>query len=238
MKADFSFFQLFTHASIVVQFVMVVLFTISLLSWTVIFHRGFALKRAKRALKLFESQFNLNQDLDKLYEHLASKRQTVWGIESVFRYGFREFSRLFKQDVAPSVVMDGAERAFRVALAKEETQLEAQLPFLASVGSISVYIGLFGTVWGIMTAFQALGQIEQATLAMVAPGISEALVATALGLFAAIPAVFAYNRLSQHAQDLLREYDTLTEEFSGILHRHLHTHASTDNRAIATPIHG
>jgi biopolymer transport protein TolQ len=224
VSTDLSIFHLFTQASVIVQFVMLLLLIISIISWTFILQRGYALHKARKCLIKFEKRFNLGQDLNRLYDYLAARRSKNSGVEQVFRAGFREFLRLYKQEALPNVVMDGAERALRVALAKEEENLEVHLPFLASVGSISVYIGLFGTVWGIMTAFQALGQIQQATLAMVAPGISEALVATALGLFAAIPAVFAYNRYTQHVQHMVRRYDTLAEEFSGILHRRLHTH--------------
>lgn len=228
MEADFSIIQLFSHASLVVKLVMTLLFIVSLISWTYIFQRGYALHKAKKALHSFEKRFNLGQDLNKLYDYLAARRQQGTGIERIFRSGFREFLRLYKQEALPNVVMEGAERALRVSLTKAEEELETHLPFLATVGSISVYIGLFGTVWGIMTAFQALGQVQQATLAMVAPGISEALIATALGLFAAIPAVFAYNRYTQYVQQLVRRYDTLAEEFSGVLHRRLHTQPWTD----------
>lgn len=232
MEADFSLYQLFAQASIIVKIVMLTLLAISILSWTFIFQRAIVLRSTKKRLAEFEKQFNLGSDLNRLYDYLATKKQQGSGIEQIFRAGFREFLRLYKQEALPNVVMEGAERALRVALAKAEEELETHLPFLATVGSISVYIGLFGTVWGIMTAFQALGQIQQATLAMVAPGISEALVATALGLFAAIPAVFAYNRYTHHVQQVVRRYDTLAEEFSGILHRRLHTQPWTEEDKI------
>jgi biopolymer transport protein TolQ len=238
VEADFSLIQLFTQASLVVKLVMFILFGLSLLSWTFIFQRGLALHKARKALLKFEERFNIGQDLNRLYDYLAARRAQDLGIEHIFRAGFREFLRLYKQEALPNVVMEGAERALRVSLAKVEEDLEAHLPFLATVGSISVYIGLFGTVWGIMTAFQALGQVQQATLAMVAPGISEALVATALGLFAAIPAVFAYNRYTQHVQILVRRYDTLAEEFSGLLHRRLHTQQwGEDEKLKASAVH-
>lgn len=223
MKTDLSLLSLFTNASVLVQIVMMILLVLSIMSWTIILQRSFALRQAQRLFESFKKRVQSNSDLNRLYDYLASRRANGQGAEYVFRLGFREFARLYKQDALPQVVMEGAERAMRVALAKEESDLEENLPFLATVGSISVYIGLFGTVWGIMTAFRALGSVQQATLAMVAPGISEALVATALGLFAAIPAVFAYNRFSTQVQSLIRRYDMLAEEFSGALHRRLHT---------------
>lgn len=223
MKADFSIIHLILQAGPVVKFVMATLVLISILSWTFIFQRGIALRKARRSLDDFEKRFNDGQDLNRLYDYLGAKRKITSEAETVLRAGFREFLRLYKQEALPNVVMEGADRALRIQLAKTEDDLQVHLPFLATAGSISVYIGLFGTVWGIMTAFQALGQIQQATLAMVAPGISEALIATALGLFAAIPAVFAYNRYAQHVDRLIRRYDTLAEEFSGVLHRRLHT---------------
>lgn len=223
MKADLSLLSLFTDASILVQIVMLILLGLSILSWTFIIQRLMALKQAQKLFEAFEERFNVNQDLNRFYDYLASKRSSGKGIEVVFRAGFREFVRLYKQDALPQAVMEGTERAMRVALARKEEELEENLPFLASVGSISVYIGLFGTVWGIMTAFRALGSVQQATLAMVAPGISEALVATALGLFAAIPAVYAYNRFSHQVQKLMRHYDNLAEEFSGALLRRLYS---------------
>lgn len=223
MKTDLTLLSLFTDASILVQVVMLILFGLSVLSWTMIFQRGRALKQAQKLFDVFQDRFNVNQDLNRLYDYLASRRATGQGIEQVFKAGFREFARLYKQDALPQAVMDGTERAMRVALARNEEEFEENLPFLATVGSLSVYIGLFGTVWGIMTAFRALGSVQQATLAMVAPGISEALVATALGLFAAIPAVFAYNRFSNQVQILMRNYDNLAEEFAGALLRRLYS---------------
>ncbi|MFI4937197.1 MAG: protein TolQ [Candidatus Berkiellales bacterium] len=228
MNADLSLLSLFTNAGMLVQCVMMILLTLSLISWTLIFQRGYVLRHAQRAFESFQERFHANTDLNRLYDYLASRRSATHGAELVFRLGFREFVRLYKQEALPQAVMEGAERAMRVALSREEDTLEENLPFLATVGSISVYIGLFGTVWGIMTAFRALGSVQQATLAMVAPGISEALVATALGLFAAIPAVFAYNRYSHHVEKLVRSYDNLAEEFTGALHRRLHSQSDQD----------
>ncbi len=223
VKTDLSLLSLFTDASALVQIVMLILVTLSVVSWTLIFQRGYALRQAQQLFDEFQERFHLSTDLNRLYDYLAQKRNQGFGIEQVFRQGFREFVRLYKQEAPPASVMDGTERAMRVALARQEDELEQSLPFLATVGSISVYIGLFGTVWGIMTAFRALGSVQQATLAMVAPGISEALVATALGLFAAIPAVFAYNRYFNQVDKLIRSYDNLAEEFSGALLRRLHS---------------
>lgn len=223
MKTDLSLLSLFTDASFLVQIVMLILLGLSVYSWALILQRTKALKQAKQALGAFQDRFNFNQDLNRLYDYLSSKRSGGQGIEQVFRAGFREFAKLYKQDALPQAVMEGTERAMRIALARREEEYEQSLPFLATVGSLSVYIGLFGTVWGIMTAFRALGSVQQATLAMVAPGISEALVATALGLFAAIPAVFAYNRFSNQVQILMRQYDNLAEEFAGALLRRLYS---------------
>ena len=229
MRTDLSLLSLFTEASVLVQIVMLILVGLSIVSWTIILQRGFALNKAQKLFEAFEQRFHLSQDLTRLYEYLAARRGKASGIEQLFRLGFREFVRLFKQDALPQVIMESTERTLRVALAKEEDELEQNLPFLATVGSISVYIGLFGTVWGIMTAFRALGHTQQATLAMVAPGISEALVATALGLFTAIPAVFAYNRFNSQVERLMRCYDNLTEEFSGALYRRLHAQNESES---------
>ncbi|MBS0289924.1 MAG: protein TolQ [Proteobacteria bacterium] len=233
MKPDLSLLSLFTDASVLVQIVMLILAILSIMSWTLIFQRGYALHRAQKLYDEFQERFHLSSDLNRLYDYLAQKRYQGFGIEQVFRQGFREFVRLYKQEAPAAAVMEGTERAMRVSLARQEDELEHSLPFLATVGSISVYIGLFGTVWGIMTAFRGLGSMQQATLAMVAPGISEALVATALGLFAAIPAVFAYNRFFNHVDKLMRAYDNLAEEFSSALHRRLHSQSWQESESDA-----
>lgn len=231
MKTDLSILRLFTDASLLVQLVMLILLGLSIISWTIILQRGYALYKANRVYEAFEHRFHLiSSDLNRLYDYLAARRFPTQGVEQIFRMGFREFVRLYRQDAQANEVLAASERAMRVALAREEEELDQHLPFLATVGSISVYIGLFGTVWGIMTAFRALGSVQQATLAMVAPGISEALVATALGLFAAIPAVFAYNRFSHQVQSLMRGYDNLAEEFCGALHRRLHSPSFSDSK--------
>lgn len=226
INPDLSLLTLFFQASVLVKGVMILLMMISVLSWTVIFQRWLAFRKAKKAYVEFERYIHLHSgsELHRLYEYLIQKRDAISGVESIFKAGFREFMRFAKSDqLTPALVHESAERAMRVELAKEEHKLETHLPFLATVGSISVYIGLFGTVWGIMTAFRALGAMQQATLAMVAPGISEALIATALGLFASIPALYAYNRFSQNIDDLTRKYDHLAEEFLGLLHKQLYS---------------
>lgn len=193
------------------------------MSWTMIFQRGLFLKNAKVEMVSFEDMFWSGMDLSKLYTELSTKGEAVQGLSSIFLAGFREFIRLRKQGgVAPSVILEGIQRAMRIARSREMDKLEQHLSFLATVGSTSPYVGLFGTVWGIMTSFHALGSAQQATIAMVAPGISEALIATAMGLFAAIPAVIAYNRFANEVERLLNQYDTFQEEFSNILYRQVH----------------
>lgn len=224
MSTDHSFIDLILNASLLVQFVMLLLVLASLISWTMIFHKRKFLKQAKRFANKFENQFWSVEDLSSLYTRISGKRYEPMGMEKIFEAGFKEFIRLRKQDqIDPEAVLDGAQRSMRIAMNKEMDQLETNLSFLATVGSTSPYIGLFGTVWGIMTSFQALGSVQQATIAMVAPGISEALIATAMGLFAAIPAVIAYNRFSYDVERLINRYDNFVEEFASILHRHAHT---------------
>ena len=206
MSSDLNFFDLFLQASLLVQFVMVLLLAVSIFSWAFIFERSKALNFARSEMKKFEDKFWSGVDLNKLYQELSA-RQSIQGMSSMFCAGFKEFVRLRKTS------------SMRVALSREVDGLENRLPFLATAGSISPYIGLFGTVWGIMNAFIALGEVQQATLAMVAPGIAEALIATAMGLFAAIPAVIAYNRFSHQVEKLENNYGNFMEEFSSILHR-------------------
>ena len=219
MVADISFFDLFLQASWLVKFVMLVLLSFSIACWTMIFQRIQALSVSKRQLKNFEDKFWSGVDLSKLYSEISSKSH-VFGIESLFISGFKEFARLRKSHISSSTeILEGTHRAMRVALSREVDQLETHLPFMATVGSISPYIGLFGTVWGIMTSFIALGKVQQATLAMVAPGIAEALIATAMGLFAAIPAVMAFNRFSHTVEKLENSYGNFMDEFASILQR-------------------
>jgi|TARA_R100000687_G_scaffold7370_7_gene7107 biopolymer transport protein TolQ len=219
VSSELSIFGLFWQASLLVQLVMLLLLAASVASWTFIFQRSQALSRAKSDMKKFEDKFWSGVDLNRLYQELAA-RESVGGMASLFCAGFKEFVRLRKSSSTPSeAIMDGTYRAMRVSLSREIDDLESRLPFLATVGSISPYIGLFGTVWGIMNAFIALGEVQQATLAMVAPGIAEALIATAMGLFAAIPSVIAYNRFSHQVEKLENNYGNFMEEFSSILHR-------------------
>ena len=219
-----SIWSLIANASLLVQLVMALLFLASVISWVMIIQRGLYQSRARSSFLAFEKQFWSGIDLNQLFRQgNARGRSGVNGVESIFRAGFKEFTRLRQQVGAdPDAVMEGTQRAMRVALAREEEKLETNLPFLASVASVSPYIGLFGTVWGIMNSFRGLANVHQATLAAVAPGISEALVATAMGLFAAIPAVLAYNRYSARAETLSNGYETFAEEFSAILHRQVH----------------
>jgi biopolymer transport protein TolQ len=188
---------------------------------------GSFFRGAERSFRDFEDTFWSGVDLNKLYQELTDRALQsghVDGIENVFRAGFREFNRLAQMDKAdPDAVMEGTDRAMRVALSREDEKLSANLPFLASVASVSPYIGLFGTVWGIMNSFRGLAMVQQATLATVAPGISEALIATAMGLFAAIPAVIAYNRYAAKVEAINANYETFSEEFSSILHRQVHS---------------
>lgn len=221
MTTDQSFISLFANASLLVKMVMLLLLIASLVSWTFIIQRWQLFKQAKRAMDSFESTFWSGVELSKLYHQFSAERaDRLTGSESIFLAGFKEFIRLRKQTgMQAGAVVEGAQRAMRVAMAREVERLETHLPFLATVGSVSPYIGLFGTVWGIMNAFRGLSVAQQATLAMVAPGISEALVATAMGLFAAIPAVVAYNRYANRLQVLINGYDNFLEEFTSILHR-------------------
>lgn len=223
MSNELSVLSLVLNASLVVQVVMGLLVAISVVSWTRIFGKSFMLRRARRAADQFEQRFWSGTELTALYNQITSRKYNVSGMENLFEAGFREFARLRKQPtIQPMAVLEGAQRAMRVALSREIEELELHLSFLASVGSTSPYIGLFGTVWGIMNSFRALGNVHQATISLVAPGIAEALVATAMGLFAAIPAVLAYNRYSDVAERLINRYDTFLEEFSTILQRQVH----------------
>lgn len=221
-----SLWGLIQNASLLVQLVMLLLLLASVISWVMIIQRGLYLSRAKRSLSGFERRFWSGADLNQLFREgsVRAERGKMDGVESIFRAGFTEFTRLRQQGRSgPEAVMEGSERAMRVALSREQERLELNLPFLASVGSVSPYVGLFGTVWGIMNSFRGLATMHQATIATVAPGISEALVATAMGLFAAIPAVLAYNRYAAKAEWLLSSYETFAEEFSSILHRKVHS---------------
>ena len=225
MSTDMSIIHLITGASFIVQLVMFLLALASVLSWTVIFSKWKLLSAAKENAEEFEDRFWNAHDLSDLYNQTSKNEKVVGsnGLETIFESGFREFAKLRKdENLSPKVVMDGVQRSMRVALNREIDAMENHLPFLATVGSTSPYVGLFGTVWGIMNSFRALGNAKQATLGMVAPGISEALIATAIGLFAAIPAVIAYNRYIHHVERLTSRYDAFYEEFSNILQRQAH----------------
>ena len=223
MTPDMSFVHLVANASIPVQAVMFLLVLASVVSWTLIFKKRLALKQAKRAADAFEDEFWSLEELTPLYQRVSEEDYEAAGMELLFEAGFREFVRLQKQGgMTADAVMEGSLRAMRVALNREVEELEAHLSFLATVGSTSPYVGLFGTVWGIMNSFRALGNVQQASISMVAPGIAEALIATAMGLFAAIPAVIAYNRFANDVERLVNRYDTFMEEFAAILHRQAH----------------
>lgn len=217
---DMSFFSLISGASLPVQLVMVILLITSLFSWWYIFIKFFTIKNAEQDAETFEAQFWSGGDLNKLYDGLTASRRKPQGMASIFEAGFKEFVRHKQQGrMEVSDVMEGTRRAMRAAYNRELDNLDAHLPFLASVGSVSPYIGLFGTVWGIMNAFRGLSNVAQATLSQVAPGIAEALVATAIGLFAAIPAVIAYNRFASSVDRLSVRYESFMEEFTNILQR-------------------
>ncbi|MGB6977536.1 MAG: protein TolQ [Gammaproteobacteria bacterium] len=223
MTTDTTLWSYVANAGTVVKIVMLLLILASIISWTFILQRGLFLRAANTNSRRFEDQFWSGGDLNKLYLELVQRKDQLSGLASIFYAGFKEFTRLSQQtNITPEALLKGSQRAMRVAQAREVDQLERHLPFLATVGSTSPYVGLFGTVWGIMTAFHALGAVQQATIAMVAPGISEALIATAMGLFAAIPAVIAYNRYSAGAERLANHYETFQEEFAGILQREGH----------------
>lgn len=224
MTTDISFLQLALGASLPVQMVLIILLLASLFSWGVIYIKFKVLKNARGDADTFEDNFWSSEDLSPLYTRITAKRYQPNGMEKIFEAGFKEFAKLRGQKgIDPDAILEGAQRAMRVATNREIEYLETNLSFLATVGSTSPYIGLFGTVWGIMSSFQALGNVHQATISMVAPGISEALIATAVGLFAAIPAVIAYNYYSNHVERLVNRYETFQEEFSSILHRHAHS---------------
>ena len=224
MTPDLSFIHLVMNASLLVKCVMLALLAASLVSWTMIFNKRVALNSAKQEADKFEDQFWSSEDLSPLYNRITGKREGATGMEKMFEVGFKEFMRLrSKEKKDPDALLESAQRSMRIAMNKEVDYLETSLSFLATVGSTSPYVGLFGTVWGIMNSFRALGNVQQATISMVAPGIAEALVATAMGLFAAIPAVIAYNRYSNDVERLINRYDIFMEEFLSILHRHAHS---------------
>jgi biopolymer transport protein TolQ len=219
MNQDFSIVQLVLHASFVVQVVMAGLMIASLASWTVIFGKLFGLRRTKAANDEFEREFWAGRNLNDLYDE-ATRKAARSPMERIFASGMREFFKLREKRVTDTgALLDGARRAMRASFQRELDAIESNLSFLASVGSVSPYVGLFGTVWGIMHAFIGLSNMTQVTLATVAPGIAEALVATAIGLFAAIPAVIAYNRFARDIDRIAGQLESFIEEFSNILQR-------------------
>ncbi len=220
MNESHSILQLFIQAGPVVKVIIAILLLASLSSWTIIFRKKRLLSQAESEANRFEGTFWSGGDLGKLYRAIGTRNKATVGMESIFEAGFGEFSRLRTQSVPAGELLEGVRRTMRVAQLREIDRLEASLATLATVGSTSPYVGLFGTVWGIMGAFQGLGNAQQATLAMVAPGIAEALIATAAGLFAAIPAVVAYNRYADKMSRLELRYDAFMDEFSTLLQRH------------------
>ena len=225
-QESLSILSLILNASSLVQVVMGILFLASVLSWVMIVQRGLYLQAAGRNFRQFEETFWSGIDLNHLYLEITENHERGsyrTGVENVFCAGFSEFNRLARLEKPdPDAIMENTDRAMRIALSREEENLRTHLTFLASAASVSPYIGLFGTVWGIMNSFRGLAMVQQATLATVAPGISEALIATAMGLFAAIPAVIAYNRYSALADRIFSSYETFADEFSSILYRQFH----------------
>jgi biopolymer transport protein TolQ len=214
-------------ASFIVQLVMLMLLAASVASWAIIFQKRSLLNSAIRNSNEFESSFWSGGDLSGIYREITGRGEAPSDMAAIFEAGFREFRRLTKQTgIDAERILEGARRTMRIAQARETERLEENLAMLATIGSTSPYVGLFGTVWGIMNSFRGLGNVKSATLAMVAPGISEALIATAMGLFAAIPAVIAFNRYADKVGRLEMRYDTFAEEFSTILQRYTHTQQS------------
>lgn len=220
---ELNLLELVLGASLPVKIVMLLLLAASIFSWFIIFRKKAMLDRAADEADKFEERFWSGADLSGLFREVTHGNRQTTGTESIFEAGFREFARLRqRKQLDPRIMIEGAQRGMRVALTREVDRLEQSLEFLATVGSTSPYVGLFGTVWGIMIAFHGLANVKEATIAMVAPGISEALIATAMGLFAAIPAVIFYNRYSNKVDRLHSRFDTFTEEFSTILQRQAH----------------
>ena len=218
MNANHDLLSFFTNAGLMVQIVMLILLGMSVISWTFIFQKASVLKKMRAELKKFETQFWSGVDMAQFYQTLQQQENAI-GLSAIFSAGFKEFLRLRERaaDLSSEQVLVNIQRAMMVEQSREVENLEVNLPFLATAGSISPYIGLFGTVWGIMGAFSSLGAVEQAKIAMVAPGISEALIATAMGLFAAIPAVIAYNRYTVAVEKMLTEFDNFQEDFLRVL---------------------
>lgn len=221
---DINIFDLFLKASFLVKLTMLILICFSITSWGIIIQRFCIITSAAREAEVFEDKFWSGIALSRLYQESLTRRNKLSGSEQIFYTGFKEFTRLhYSNRNTPEVVVKNASRAMYISMNRELGALETHIPFLGTIGSISPYIGLFGTVWGIMHTFIGLGAVKQATLQMVAPGIAEALIATAIGLFAAIPAIIAFNSLSLRVNHLEQNYDNFTEELISILHRHIFT---------------
>jgi biopolymer transport protein TolQ len=221
MTSNLNPLELVLQASIIVQIVMALLLLASIVSWSIMLRKRSELRRASSEADRFEEVFWSGGDLTAMFRAIDQSRRVTKGMESIFEQGFREFTRMRQHGAtAAAQLIEGSRRGMRVALLRESDRLEHSLSMLATIGSTSPYVGLFGTVWGIMNAFHGLGNVQQATLAMVAPGIAEALIATAMGLFAAIPAVIAYNRYADQVSRIELRYDTFVEELSSILQRH------------------
>ena len=235
MSQDLSIIQLVLHASFVVQLVMLLLLLVSITSWAAIFRKLRSFKQTRALNDEFERDFWSGTSLNDLYASAVQNAKHAGPMERIFASGMREYQKLRERRIGdPSALLDGARRAMRASYQRELDALEVNLAFLASVGSVSPYVGLFGTVWGIMHAFTGLASLQQVTLATVAPGIAEALVATAIGLFAAIPAVVAYNRFARELDRLAIKLETFIEEFSNILQRNLGVHAPAAHSATPT----
>jgi len=222
MNDTINIISLFLDASLTVQGIIILLLIFSILSWMIIFERWALLSKAEEEFQDFEYLFWSDIEIDKVYDIGSEKEINIVGAEYLFRTGFHEYRKMLSEDLSPDIIMEGLERSLQSALRQEESILHKNLPFLATVASVSPYIGLFGTVWGIMNSFIGLAEASQATLASVAPGISEALVATAVGLFAAIPAQIAYNRFSVRSENLITFYLGFIDEFSSVLYRETH----------------
>ena len=220
---DYSLLTLMLHASLPVQLVMLILLLASVFSWALIYAKRGYIQQARAEAQTFEGRFWSGINLSDLFTQLSTRQERRLGMEAIFENGFREFARARKAELDNSEVVRSAHRAMKVSMSREIESLEHNLPFLATVGSVSPYVGLFGTVWGIMESFRALAGVQQATLAMVAPGISEALIATAMGLLAAIPAVVAYNRFTSDVDAMIVRYENFLEEFTGVLQRQAHS---------------
>ena len=220
---ELSIIELFLNASLVVKSVIIILIAASIFSWMLIFERWIYLIKSKDEILIFEENFWSDMGVETLLEKSQQEGHEAIGAECIFQAGYLDFKRLTSQNLDAEIVMESVQRNMRVALSREQVLLEKNLPYLATIASVSPYVGLFGTVWGIMNSFRGLAGASQATLSAVAPGISEALVATAIGLFAAIPALVAYNKFISESDTLLSNFEGFMEEFSAVLHREIHS---------------